>query len=64
MSDIGLPEFVTPEDFIELHDIFKLHAELIMDCIDKKGSKHGARSSTTVHGAPDQVSDSVTAVKC
>jgi hypothetical protein len=27
MRDIGLPEFGTPEDFVDLHDIVKLHAE-------------------------------------
>jgi hypothetical protein len=27
MRDIGLPEFSTPEDFVDLHDIVKLHAE-------------------------------------
>jgi hypothetical protein len=27
MRDISLPEFVTPEDFVDLHDIVKLHAE-------------------------------------
>jgi hypothetical protein len=25
MKDIGLPEFGTPEDFVDLHDIVKLH---------------------------------------
>jgi hypothetical protein len=27
MRDIGLPEFGTPEDFVDLHDIVKLHEE-------------------------------------
>jgi hypothetical protein len=27
MKDIGLPEFGSPEDFVDLHDIFKQHAE-------------------------------------
>jgi hypothetical protein len=27
MRDIGLPEFVSPEDFVDLHDIVKQHAE-------------------------------------
>jgi hypothetical protein len=27
MRDIGLPEFGAPEDFVDLHDIVKLHAE-------------------------------------
>jgi hypothetical protein len=27
MRDIGLPEFITPEDFVELHEIVKQHAE-------------------------------------
>jgi hypothetical protein len=35
-----------------------------MDSRDRKGGEHGVRSSTTVHGAPDQGSDSITAVKC
>jgi hypothetical protein len=26
MIDIGLPEFGVPEDFVELHDVVKLHA--------------------------------------
>jgi hypothetical protein len=27
MRDISLPEFSTPEDFVDLHDIFKLHVK-------------------------------------
>jgi hypothetical protein len=27
MKDIGLPEFGSPEDFVDLHDIVKIHAE-------------------------------------
>jgi hypothetical protein len=27
MRDIGLPEFNTPEDFVDLHEIFKVHAK-------------------------------------
>ena len=27
MRDIDLPEFDTPDDFVDLHDIVKLHAE-------------------------------------
>jgi hypothetical protein len=27
MKDIGLPEFGSPEDFVDLHDIVKRHAE-------------------------------------
>ena len=27
MRDIGLPEFGSPEDFFDLHDIVKQHAE-------------------------------------
>jgi hypothetical protein len=27
MRDIGLPEFGSPEDFVDLHDIVKRHAE-------------------------------------
>jgi hypothetical protein len=27
MKDIGLPEFDSPEDFFDLHDIVKRHAE-------------------------------------
>jgi hypothetical protein len=27
MKDIGLLEFVSPEDFLDLHDIFKRHEE-------------------------------------
>jgi hypothetical protein len=27
MKDIGLPEFGSPEDFVDLHDIVKQHAE-------------------------------------
>ena len=27
MRDIGLPEFGTPDDFVNLHDIVKLHVE-------------------------------------
>jgi hypothetical protein len=27
MRDIGLPEFCTPDNFVELHDIVKSHAE-------------------------------------
>jgi hypothetical protein len=27
MKDIGLPEFISPEDFVDLHDIVKKHAE-------------------------------------
>jgi hypothetical protein len=27
MRDIGLPEFDTPDDFVNLHDIVKLHVE-------------------------------------
>jgi hypothetical protein len=27
MRDIGLPEFDTPDDFFNLHDIVKSHAE-------------------------------------
>jgi hypothetical protein len=27
MRDIDLPEFGTPDDFVDLHDIAKLHAE-------------------------------------
>jgi hypothetical protein len=32
-------------------------------CEDRKGGEHDARSSTTVHGEPNQGSDSVTIVK-
>jgi hypothetical protein len=35
-----------------------------MDCKDRKGGKHGPRSSRVVHGAPYQGLDSVTTVKC
>ena len=27
MKDISLPEFISPKDFFNLHDIVKLHAE-------------------------------------
>jgi hypothetical protein len=27
MRDIDLPEFDTPDDFVDLHDIVKLHAK-------------------------------------
>jgi hypothetical protein len=27
MRDIGLPKFNSPEDFVDLHDIVKQHAE-------------------------------------
>jgi hypothetical protein len=27
MRDIGLPKFSSPEDFVDLHDIVKQHAE-------------------------------------
>jgi hypothetical protein len=27
MKDIGLPEFGSPEDFVDLHDIVKKHVE-------------------------------------
>ena len=27
MRDISLPEFGNPDDFVDLHDIVKLHAE-------------------------------------
>ena len=35
-----------------------------MGCRDKKGGKHGARTSLIVHEAPDQGSNSATIVKC
>jgi hypothetical protein len=59
MRDIDLPEFGTPDDFVDLHDIVKLHVEQDSSWAagDRKGGEHGARSSTTVHGTPDQGSD-------
>jgi hypothetical protein len=35
-----------------------------MDCKDSKGGEHGTKSSTVVHGALDQVSNSIIVVKC
>jgi hypothetical protein len=65
MKDIGLPEFGSPKDFVDLHDIVKKHAEQdsAWTVEIEKVDKHGAMTSTTVHGAPDQGSNSVTTVK-
>ena len=35
-----------------------------MEFRDRKGDEHGARSSTIVHGAPDQGSRNIETVKC
>jgi hypothetical protein len=66
MKDIGLPKFGTPDDFVDLRDIVKMHVRtrLIMGRGNRKGDRHGARSGATVHGAPDQSSGYVATVKC
>jgi hypothetical protein len=33
MRDIGLPEFDSPEDFVDLHDIVKQHVEQDSTCV-------------------------------
>jgi hypothetical protein len=66
MKYISLPEFGSPEDFVDMHDIVKKTCRTRhgMDCIDSKVGKHGARSNTTIHGALDQGSNNITSIKC
>jgi hypothetical protein len=35
MRDIGFPEFGAPKDFVDLHEIIKLHAEQDSSWIEK-----------------------------
>jgi hypothetical protein len=35
MKDIGLPEFGTPDDFVNLRDIVKLHIEQDSSCVEE-----------------------------
>jgi hypothetical protein len=35
-----------------------------MDYRDSKGGEHGANTSTTIHGAPNQGSNNIMVVKC
>jgi hypothetical protein len=35
-----------------------------MDCRDRKGGEHGAKTSRKVHGAPDQGLNNITTIKC
>jgi hypothetical protein len=65
MKDIGLPEFGSPEDFVDLHDIVKQHAEQDSTwTAEIEKVVNMARTSTIVHGAPDQGLNSITTVKC
>jgi len=47
MRDIGLPEFSTPEDFVDLRDIVKLHSE--------QDSSWVAKIARVVNTVPGQV---------
>jgi hypothetical protein len=47
MKGIGLPEFSSPEDFVDLHDIVKQHAE--------QDSEWTAKIVKVANMAPSQV---------
>jgi hypothetical protein len=66
MRDIGLPEFGSPEEFVDLHDIVKQHVEQ-----DSSWTANIAKVENMVPGQvqqfmehPIKARDSITIVKC
>jgi hypothetical protein len=66
MKDIRLPEFGTPDEFVDLRDIVESHTKQDSSWAERlgKGDRHNARSGATIYGTPDQSSGYAATVKC
>jgi hypothetical protein len=65
MKDIRLPEFGTPDDFVDFarHSRIAHQARFFMGRKTSKGDRHNARTGATIYGTPDQSSGYATTVK-